>query len=79
MKRNFRTYTKAFAQFRIPSLEMPCIPFFAIILAYFMQALVTAGLDSYVKLASADPRRLEAVTGQKFPMEIRYVRDCFPS
>lgn len=32
-----------------------------------LQALVTAGLDSFEKLASADPRRLESITGRKFP------------
>lgn len=32
-----------------------------------MQALATAGVDSFEKLASADPRRLEAITGRKFP------------
>lgn len=32
-----------------------------------MQALVTAGVDSFEKLVSADPRRLEAITGRKFP------------
>lgn len=32
-----------------------------------MQALITAGVDSFEKLASADPRRLEAITGRKFP------------
>nr|XP_024376302.1 DExH-box ATP-dependent RNA helicase DExH17-like isoform X8 [Physcomitrium patens] len=31
------------------------------------KALITAGVDSFEKLASADPRRLEAITGRKFP------------
>lgn len=32
-----------------------------------MQALVTAGVDSFEKLANADARRLESITGRKFP------------
>lgn len=35
--------------------------------AFILQALVTGGVDSFEKLASADPRRLEAITGRKFP------------
>ncbi|KAG0617455.1 hypothetical protein M758_5G190600 [Ceratodon purpureus] len=31
------------------------------------KALVAAGMDSFEKLASADPRRLETITGRKFP------------
>ena len=41
--------------------------YFSFGLAFFMQALVTAGMDSFDELAGADPRRLEAITGRKFP------------
>lgn len=32
-----------------------------------MQALLKAGVHSFDKLAEADPRRLETITGRKYP------------
>ena len=32
-----------------------------------MQALLKAGVDSFEKLAAADPRRLETLTGRRYP------------
>ena len=46
---------------------MLCTTYVSSILESVMQALVTAGVDSFEKLVSADPRRLESITGRKYP------------
>jgi len=44
------------------------------------QALLKAGVDSFDKLAAADPRRLELITGRKYPFgnQVKSALDALP-
>lgn len=60
-----RSITRIYGYWELfPCLCSPCAPWSW---NYYVQALLTAGVDSFEKLAAADPRRLETLTGRRYP------------